>query len=315
MAASDDIHENNAKPALMKRMLVVLLPVIFLVLTYLVLFSRHRVAGPRGEEKITLSQAESQALAEHSKSLLDQSRYVDALKPTLTLSKAYPDEQIYMRRLADIYDHVGRYDEEAKYWEKFMDHSPTPIEACPQIGNAYWKQGANFEAQAISAYQRCLQLEPKNTDSLFYLGHALEMSGQWPRAAEQYQKGLAISPNYADLALGLARCWLRMNKLGGAKKLAEQVLARSPNSSGALLVLGIYYLHASDYAAAKKVLNRGAALADKDPDFPLLLIRVDEQTHDNADALREYNRLVELMPGDLQLKARRDALAAQTASK
>jgi len=231
------------------------------------------------------------------------------------LNKAYPENHIYLGRLADIYDHTGRYDEEAKYWEKFMDHAPTPIEACPQIGNAYWKQGDKFEAQAISAFQRCLALDPKNTDSLFYLGHALEMSSQWAQAAEEYKKGMAISPGYTDLALGLARCWLRMDKPDDAKKLAEQILSKHADSSGALLVLGLYYLHVGNYPQAKSVLKRGAAIAEKDPDFPLLLARIDEKTNDNADALRQYNRLMELRPGDLQLKARRDALAAQTASK
>jgi tetratricopeptide (TPR) repeat protein len=307
--------ESRAKASVTKRLLAALLPLLFLTLAYLGLVYRYHFFGPRGEEKTTLAQQESQRLADQSKSLVDQGRFADALKPTSTLYKAYPENHIYLGRLADIYDHLGRYDEEARYWEKFMDHAPMPIEACPQIGQAYWKQGEKFEAQAVAAYQRCLALDPKNTDSHFYLAHAMEMSGQWTQAAEQYQKGLAISPDYTDLTLGLARCWLRLDRPADARKLAEQILSKHPRSSGAFLVLGMFYLHQENYVEAKKVLTRGANLADTDPDFHILLERVAEHMNDYAEALRQYNRVVELRPEDAQARSRRDALAAQNASK
>jgi tetratricopeptide (TPR) repeat protein len=305
---------SRARVSLTKRLLAALLPLLFLTLTYLGLVSRYRFFGLPGEERITLAQQESQRLADQSKSLVHQGRYAEALKPTLTLYKAYPDNYIYLGRLADIYDLLGRYDEEARYWEKFMDHAPMPIAACPQIGQAYWKQGEKFKAQAVAAYQRCLALDPKNTHLLFYLAHAMEMSGWWTQAAEQYQKGLAISPGYTDFTLGLARCWLRLDRPNDARKLAEQILSKHPRSSGAFLVLGMFYLHQENYVEAKKVLTRGANMADTDPDFHILLARVAEQTNDYAQALRQYNRVLELRPEEAQARSRRDALAAQKAS-
>ncbi|MBZ5571568.1 MAG: tetratricopeptide repeat protein [Acidobacteriia bacterium] len=316
MADSDKPGENRPQRAGLKRGLAVLLPLLFLGLAYVVLYSpRGLFKFRRGGAKPVLTQLESQRLSDLSKSLLGQNKYQEALDPTLTLYRAYPENHIYIGRLAEIYDHLGRYDEEAAYWEKYMDHAPTPVEACPQIGQAYWKQGEKFEQQAVTAYERCVALDPKNTDSIFYLAHALEMSDQWPRAVEQYQKGLAISPTYTDLTLGLARCWLRMDKPDDAKRLADQVLAKRPDSSGALLVLGMYYLHQDNYSEAKKALTRGVQLADEDPDFHVLLARVAEQTNDNAEALRQYTRVLELRPGDAGAQSRKDALATQNASK
>jgi tetratricopeptide (TPR) repeat protein len=306
--------ESRAKASVTKRLLSALLPLLFLTLTYLGLFSRCRFFGPPGEEKITLAQQESQRLADQSNSLVHEGRYADALKPTLTLYKAYPGNHIYLGRLADIYDFLGRYDEEARYWEKFMALAPMPIAACPQIGQAYWKQGEKFEAQAVAAYQRCLALDPKNTDSLFYLAHAMEMSGQWTQAAEQYQKGLAISPGHTDLTLGLARCWLRLDRPNDARKLAEKILSKHPRSAGAFLVLGMFYLHRENYVEAKKVLTRGVNMADTNPDFHILLERVAEHMNDYAEALRQYNRVVELRPEDAQAPSRRGALVAQNTS-
>jgi len=316
MADSDKPAENHPKRAARKRLPALLLPLLFLALAYVLLYSPHSLFKSRRDAvKPVLTQQESQRLSDLSKSLVNQGHYQQALEPTLTLYRAYPENHIYIGRLAEIYDHLGRYDEEAASWEKYMDHAPTPIEACPQIGQAYWKQGEKFERQALAAYERCVALDPKNTDSIFYLAHALEMSGQWAPAAEQYQKGLAISPGYTDLTLGLARCWLRMDKPDDAKKLADQVLSRRRDNSGALLVLGMFYLHRDNYAQAKKVLTQGVQLANGDPDFHLLLARVAEQTNDNAEALRQYTRVLELRPGDAGAQSRRDALATQNASK
>ena len=97
--------------------------------------------------------------------------------------------------MAEIYDHLGQYDQESAYWEKYLDHAPTPIEACPQIGQSYWKQGEKFQKQAIAAYQRCLAIDPKNTDSIFYLAHAIEMSG-FPN--DEYEKRVYVLPKHLD---------------------------------------------------------------------------------------------------------------------
>lgn len=297
-------------PSKSKRLLTLLLPLLFLAIAYFGLVYRSHIMP--GERKIVLTAEESHDLEEKSKSLLDEKKYSDALVPTLTLSKAYPENHIYLSRLADIYDQLGKYDEEARALEKYMDHAPMPIEACPQIGQAYWKQGEKFEDQSINAYRRCLALDPKNTDSIFYLAHALEMSGQRAEAAVQYQNGLAISPQYVDLELGLARCLVRLDKPDDARKLAEKIISEHPKSSGAFLVLGMLYLHQENYPEAKKFLTQGMQISESDPDFHLLLARVAQETNDSAEELRQYNRLVELKPNDQQYRARRDYLARNT---
>ena len=317
MTDSNIPNQGSSKRPPPKKLLMVFAPLVFLVLAYVALFTRHGLFGfGRGEVKPVLSQQESQRLTNESKSLIGQGKYQDALAPTLTLYKAYPENHIYIGHLAEIYDHLGRFDEEAKYWEKYLDHAPTPVEACPQVGQAYWKQGDKFEKQAIAAFERCLALDPQNTDSIFYLAHAFEMTGEWARSAELYQKGLAISPEYTDLKLGLARCWVRLDKYSEALQLVEKILAKKPDKADALLILGMIYLHQDNYVEAKKVLMRGIQLSDTDPDFHVLLARVAENMNDNAEALRQYTRLAELRPGDERARSKRDALlAAQKKSK
>ena len=285
-----------------------LMPIAFLALVYVALFTKQGLFGFGWREiKTTLTVDESEQLDGESQGFILAQQYQEALTPTLKLYRAYPENHIYIERLAQIYDHLGQFDNEAKSWERYLDLAPTPIAACPQIGESYWKQGETHEKQAIAAYERCLAIDPLNADSIFYLGHALEMSGDFERAASTYEKGLQLSPEYTDLRLGLARSWLRLDKTSQAKVIVDDVLKRKADRSDALLLAGMISLHEDDYTKAKDYLTRGAAISS-DPDFHVLLARIAEHQNDAAAALKEYTRLSELRPNDERVRKKRDAL-------
>jgi tetratricopeptide (TPR) repeat protein len=282
------------------------LPLALLLIYCVARFSGYEIFGKHGPSRPTLTQAEAQQLESKSEALIGKQKFEEALEPTLKLYQAYPENYIYIGRLADMLDHLGRYTDEAQMWEKYLDRAPTPVQACPQYGRAYWKQGDGHEKQAIAAFERCVSFDPKNTDLIFYLAHALEMSGAWDRAAQQYEQGLTISPRYIDLELGLARCRVRQDRPDEARQIAQKVLAKSPATADALLILGMVYLQQDRYRDARKVLERGAKLAPNDTDFKQLLARVAAQQNDRGD---QHN--VKQKPKDGEIRAKRDSIAAK----
>jgi tetratricopeptide (TPR) repeat protein len=285
----------------------VVLPLVLLAIFGMAIYGRH--AWLARATRVTLTPLEAQRLADSSNTLMDRGKYKEALAPTLKLYQAYPENHIYLGHLAEIYNHLGQYEEEAQAWEKYVDRAPTPVEACPRFGQAYAKAGKPQEA--IAAFWRCLAFDTENSDSYLFLAHQLELDAQWDEAAKLYEKGLTVSPNYADLKLGLARCRLHQNNANEARDIANQVLAQKPDKADALLILGMVYLREDKPAEAKTVLERGVKLAGTDPDFHLLLARAYSSLNDSAGELREYNRLVELKPGDERIRARRDSLQAK----
>jgi len=293
-----------------KRVLAVVVPLLLLGVIYWAAIAHRGFFRGEAQKRVTLTPEEANRLEEQSRAFLRQERYADALAPNQTLSQAYPDNPIYLGRLARIYGHLSNYRDEAAMWERFMNDSPTPLDACPRIGQTYWKLGEQFYPQAIAAYERCLKLDPKNADSYFFLAHALEMTGNFARAAQLYQQGLDIAPAYNDLRVGLSRCLLRLDKVPEARQEAQQVLAKDPNSRGALLAMGLIELHDNNLDKAKAYLQRGVKLADNDPDYHVLLARIAEKENDDAEAFRQYTRIVELRPDDQRARARRDALLA-----
>ena len=237
--------------------------------------------------------------AEKSRQLQDESavmrrygKWARALKPTLRLHDAYPENHIYTGEMADIYNHLGRYSEEAAMWESYLTQAPRPIEACPQVGVAYEKAG---EIQsAVSALDKCLMLEPANPDSIFYLARALEREGQTDRAAELYARGAALSPGYVDLAIGLARTRLHQGKAADARAMAQKIVNGSPNNVDALLVLGLACQQLGDRTAARGYLERGARLADSYVDFHLALGNLAEQDSNLDQAIEQYQKVADL---------------------
>lgn len=259
---------------------------------------------------IKLSADDSRKLNEEAKSDISDGKYQDALKPLLRLNRAYPDNHIYLQQLAESYDHLNQPKEEAEYWEKYIDHSPTPLVGCPALPRAYEKLGDSHEKEIIAAYERCLALDPTNTDSIFFLAHYLENAGQADRAAELYQKGIVLSPTYADLRLGLARIWFRQDKVAEAKQATEAVLAKSPNYMDALLLMGMMYYKEDNYVKAKEYLLRGTKISDTYVDFHVLLARIADDQKDYSEEMRQYSRLVELRPNEARYRNKLTSLIA-----
>ncbi|HEY6249022.1 MAG TPA: tetratricopeptide repeat protein [Candidatus Angelobacter sp.] len=256
-----------------------------------------------------LTAEESATMWDDCKSLFRQGKYQDALQDALRLHETYPGNHIYIEMVADIYDRLGRYSEEAEYWEQYFDRAPNPVTACPQIGQAYWKQGK--EKEAISAFERCLARDPENSDSIFFLAHALELAGQTDRSGELYQRGLKIAPQYTDIQLGLARIDLRQDKVAQAKDLALRALHKSPENVDALLVAGLVYSRAGDLPRAKQYLEQGVKLADGYLDFHFALARIAEEENNLPEAIRHYDRILKDQPDNQTARSRREALAGK----
>jgi tetratricopeptide (TPR) repeat protein len=234
----------------------------------------------------------ARALQEESAVMRRYGKWSRALQPTLKLHAAFPESHIYLAQLAEIYEHLGRYREEAAAWEEFWVRAPMPIEACPQIAESYREQG--LPQRAIEALERCLALAPDSPDQIFYLARAVERNGDADRAATLYTRGLAIKPDNSDLAIGLARVLLRQGKLGEARALAGNIVARSPKDPDALLVLGLVCAREGRRVEAREYLERGVQAADRYADLHLALANLAEQDANLNLAILQYRRVTEL---------------------
>ena len=252
-----------------------------------------------------LSLEESRELLAESRKLMTAGKDEQALQPLLKLHAVYPENYLYVRSLAEINHRLGRYKEEAEYWEKFLLHAPLPTEGCPDIGLAYWKQ--KREAEAVDAFERCLAFEPEVSDSIFFLGHALEMTGKLDRAAALYRK----AESTLDCRIGLARVEARQGNLVSARRRILLALERSPGNVDALLVAGIVAWRQGDTELARRYLLKGAASPSGYADFFVVLGRIDQQQGRIAEAARHYDHALELQPDSGEAARLRTALGGR----
>lgn len=286
-------------------LLAIGLPLV-VVVVYVVLFFKpwsNTAAAPR------ITAEESSRMWSEANVLFKQGKYEDALPEVMKLHEAYPGNHIYIEMLAEISDRLGHYQQESEYWEQYFDRAPNPVTACPQIGQSYQKQGK--QAEALAAFQRCYDRDQENSDSIFFLAHALELAGQNARAEELYQKGLKIAPEYTDLQIGLARVLMHEDRLDQARQLALEALQKSPKNVDVLLVVGLVYLREGDLIKAREYLQEGANLSDGYLDFHLALARLDEEEKKFPEAIREYDRVLRDHPNDDAIRAKRDALVVK----
>lgn len=191
--------------------------------------------------------------------LMESKQFEDAEDIFARLHKEFADNAYYSGELAKVRHSQKRFEEEAALWEDYMQHSPVPVEGCPQIGESY--RAAGDSAKALDAMKRCWEFEPTNSDMILYYALELEHQGQKKLAHDLYAKGHSVSPRYSDITVGLARTEASIGKLSEAKRLILEALERSPDSADALLAAGIILARAGDKAAARRALQHGVEVS------------------------------------------------------
>ncbi len=280
------------------------LPFIVLCLFYKAIY--YVPSTSQAGDLVFLSPEETREILDLSRRKLRENKHEDALSLTEKLHKAYPQNHIYMEQLANLYHFLERYPEEAQTWEIYMKFSPTPIEACPQIGEAYRSQGLIKET--LDACQRCFAMDEKNEDSIFFLALAYERSHQLDKARELYESVVQLHSPYLDPSIGLARVLLRQGNTAKAKEIISKVYEQSPNNVDCLLVLGMTLRSEGKLDEAKIHLERGTQLSLAYTDFYVVLGGIAEQEGDIEKALQHYDRVLELEPDNRDIATRRRRL-------
>ena len=255
-----------------------------------------------------LSAEDAARLQERLAVLMRARRFSDAKPMAESMVAAFPNNPIYLRRLAEIEGELDHPKEEAAAWERFMKVAPSPGEAFPALGNAYRRMGQ--VQQAIEAFERGVALEPRNSELMFYLGRAYEYGKAHAKARDTYKRACAMNPGDPDATAGWARMEVFIGDPVKAARLVEQVLARNPNDVDCLLVHGMALRQQGQYARAKVSLQKGLKLSPGYTDFMLVLGGIAESEDHPAEALGWYDKYLARNGGDATVRAKRDRIAA-----
>jgi tetratricopeptide (TPR) repeat protein len=138
--------------------------------------------------------------------------------------------------LGDDFLEEQRLDEAITHYQKALQIKPDHAEARNNLGSAFFQQGRTDEA--ISQYQKALQIKPDYAAAHYNLAIALRQKGRVDEAIAQYQEALQINPDNADAHYNLATALRQQGRVDEAKVHYQKMLQIKPNYAEGIYNLG-----------------------------------------------------------------------------
>lgn len=128
------------------------------------------------------------------------------------------------------------------------------------LGTAFYERGQH--ADAVTHFQRALEVQPDYVPAFNNLGVALRAAGRTDDAIRAYRQGLSLRDDYPDLHYNLANALLAVNRPDEAAEHLRKAASGEPDSAGTHNNLGLALAEKGQFAEAA---NEFAAAVALDP--------------------------------------------------
>ncbi len=133
-------------------------------------------------------------------------------------------------------DHKGRVDEAITHYQKALEINADNAEAHNNLGTALFEKGKVDEA--IVHYQETLKIKPSYAEAHLNLGSALQLKGKMDEAITHYREALEINPDYAEAHNNLGNVLRQTGRVDEAITHFQRALGINPDDVKALNNLG-----------------------------------------------------------------------------
>jgi tetratricopeptide (TPR) repeat protein len=117
---------------------------------------------------------------------------------------------------------AGEYAEAAQTFEKALELEPDNVETLTKLGMAHYKL-VQLD-QAIEAYTKALALKPDDVSVMSNLGVAYYRFGRLDNAIEIYNQAIAVAPDDADIHSNLAAAYVQKYQPDGPTDYLDMAL-------------------------------------------------------------------------------------------
>ncbi len=151
-----------------------------------------------------------------------------------------------------------------------LDSSPSynpKAETLIQSGDKFVKERRLVEAR--DAYQRAIQIDPKNAVGFAKLGWIFFLQGKWNEGIIAYQKAIELNPKDIESHNMLSSMLRIAGKRAEAIFVLRKAIQTDPNSAESYQLLGLLLAYEDNLTEASKACNRAIQIK---PDY--------EQGHD-----------------------------------
>ena len=147
--------------------------------------------------------------------------------------------------------------------DRALTHSPDSPEAHTSLGVLYYWGHRQYE-EALSEFDRALELQPNNALAQQFCGWVRRRLGQWERALADVKKAQELDPRDPQIPSSTAAIYATLRLWKDAEQAAMRSLTLDPHNTVGATVLAISRLNATgDVSSARRAFESFA------PDFRL----------------------------------------------
>lgn len=181
------------------------------------------------------------------------------------------DVLLVSRRLADIYDELGRFDDAALHYERVLALDPESPEVLEKLGLVYFRAGR--EAEAIEALNRAASSRTGSWEPFYLRGAVFRSLGGLDEAEADFLRALELAPDAALARTALIELYLDTEQASKSMPLVHAEIDDNPGAAQP-------YLHLADvHRLAGHSIDAIEAVAlalEQDPNLPAAYLRLGE---------------------------------------
>lgn len=172
------------------------------------------------------------------------------------------------------YEQLEQHDNAIAAFGQALQLDKSDAQAWLGLGDAYYNSEKMDEA--IIAYRQSLMLDPNNKIAWNYLGDAYQTGGRYREAIDAYQKALRLDSGYGEAWRNVCSTTVEMYSFGDAQAGADysnalyagrQAVKFSPDDAEAWQCLGNVSFETENYADAVKAFQRAVQLDPNNADL------------------------------------------------
>lgn len=172
------------------------------------------------------------------------------------------------------------------------------VEALYNLGLASKLMGAYDEA--LQVFQKLNRLIPKSSEVVFEISDCYERIGMIPQAIDWLHRLINLLPTDPAVWRRLGGIWDADGNETQAFHCYSESFKFCPSDIEVISWLGTYFRHQQHYDNALKFFERAAALAPKEPRYPLMVASCLRYMDCKPEALEVYERVIHMDPMNRQ---------------
>jgi tetratricopeptide (TPR) repeat protein len=179
-------------------------------------------------------------------------------------------------------------------YQRALNLDPRYVISLANLGHVQLQSGMITEAGAH--FERALAIEPYNAEALFGLGIVLGSTGRLVEGIKLYRNALLLKPDAVEVRLKLAQALFRTRDATSAIEQFRELIRQSPKLADAHTGLGTALASQGNFKEAERELTEALRLNPDDADAHFNLGNALAEQDRVAEAIVQFEHVLRLRP-------------------